>query len=63
MKHLQALKNQVELLRTKATIYQNELYDAHRVSELNAEIAKLDGMILRLMTLEQQIRVHNAKIA
>jgi conjugal transfer/entry exclusion protein len=63
VKHLQALKNQVELLRTKAAVYQNELNDAHRVKELDAEIKKLDGMILRLMTLEQTINVLNAKIA
>lgn len=63
MKHLQALKDQLELLKIKSMVYQNELYDANRVTELSLEINKLDGMILRLMTLEQQIRVNNAKIA
>ena len=63
MKHLQALKDQLELLKIKSMVYQNELYDANRATELSLEINKLDGMILRLMTLEQQIRVNNAKIA
>lgn len=51
------------MLKTKSMVYQNELYDVNRVTELSIEIAKLDNMILRLMTLEQKLNVINAKIA
>lgn len=63
MKHLQALKDQLAVLKSLSMVYHNELGDSVRVSELDAKIKKLDGMILRLMTLEQQINVARAKIA
>lgn len=63
MKELENLKKQVEELELKAFIYQNELYDAIRVTMLDAQIKALNMQILELMTLEQENQRATAEIA
>jgi hypothetical protein len=63
VKELENLKKQVEELELKAFIYQNELYDAIRVTMLDAQIKALNMQILELMTLEQENQRATAEIA